>query len=154
MSDFQRVFIQSGAARYWPIIARALDVDVNDLMDCPHSADIMIGTVFERWSDKHQDFTWGTIIEACEGYAQFGKVRHAIDKFLSSPKAHERYGDEPDFESQRSRRSENDHSNETVQGPVIPINVPTSILIFNTVLLLIFIFSYAVIYGWTNDKNC
>ncbi|XP_019861490.1 PREDICTED: uncharacterized protein LOC109589961 [Amphimedon queenslandica] len=152
VDDFQRIFIQCGAACHWQIIGRALGVKVDDLINSPLSAADKIGVVHKKWSDKHQDFTWERLIEACEGYDQFGRVRDAIDKFLSSDKAHKKYRDEPDFESKRSRRSENDYSNKRDNGPVTTINVhvhiPTSVLLFIIVILC-----GVIIYQWTDNRN-
>ncbi|XP_019860470.1 PREDICTED: uncharacterized protein LOC109588798 [Amphimedon queenslandica] len=159
VSDFQRIFIQSGAACHWQILGRALDIDVNDLIDCPHSAAVMIGTVFERWRDQHKDFTWKRIIRACEGYDQFGRVRDAIIKFLSSREAHSKYGSEPDFDCtytgsitihKESKENENGYLNKTV-----------IILLIALIVLVLCNFIYQVWadlalqgQGWPRETTC
>ncbi|XP_019857785.1 PREDICTED: uncharacterized protein LOC109586057 isoform X2 [Amphimedon queenslandica] len=106
ISDLHRIFIQSDAACYWKTIESNL------------------GFVFERWRQKYEDVTWERIIQVCKDY-EYGRVCHAISKFLSSREAHSTYGSEPDFDSTYTgsmtirKENENGYSTKTVHGLLI-----------------------------------
>lgn len=151
VSDLQRIFTQSDAECHWKTIGIALEVKVNDLIVEPNSAADKLGSVFERWRQKYEDVTWERIIQVCEDY-EFGRLRYAIFKFLSSHEAHSKYGSEPDFDctftGSRSvmvvhkESKENGYSTKTVHGLLI-------------ILITIIIVLCNIIYQmWTDVCQC
>ena len=153
--DLLRIFIQAEAACYWKTIGRALEVQVNDLIGSPNCTADNLGFVFERWRQKYKDVTWERIIQVCEDY-EYGRVCHAIMKFLSSHKAHEEYQNEADFDCtcnesmmihKESKKNGNDYSNKTV------CRLLKILIILIVIVIIIGIFLCYLIYQkWTCCK--
>ena len=90
-NDLHRLF-KSSSARY-STIGTALDVQVDDLLHSSMSASDKLILVFQRWIDSDNDVTWGKVLQVYEDFPEeLGQAKAEVKAFLSSDRAHSKYG--------------------------------------------------------------